>query len=78
MASRYRGGSGKLLIHARKGGAYIASMTEKPPKPPSESDDRSDLAERLSNYRSRVVREGRKVALKKIDRAIEEARQAKK
>jgi len=57
-------------------GAYIASMIER--LPPTESDDTSDLAERLSNYRSRVVREGRKVALEKIDRAIEEARRPTK
>lgn len=41
------------------------------------TDEQSDLAERLANYRSRVVREGRKVALEKIDRAIEEARRPK-
>jgi len=46
--------------------------------PLTESDDTSDLAERLSNYRSRVVREGRKVALEKIDLAIEEARGPRK
>ena len=40
--------------------------------------EQADLAERLANYRSRVVREGRKVALEKIDRAIEEARRPTK
>lgn len=44
----------------------------------TDSDDESDLVDRLANYRSRVVREGRKVALEKIDRAIEEARQPKR
>ncbi len=53
-------------------------MVNRVPKPPVGIDDKSDLAERLSNYRSRVVREGRKVALQKIDRAIEETRQPKK
>jgi hypothetical protein len=53
-------------------------MVKRVPKPPVESDDKSDLAERLSNYRSRVVREGRKAALEKIDRAIEEARRPKR
>lgn len=43
-----------------------------------DSDDRSDLADRLANYRSRLVREGRKTALEKIDRAIEEARQPRR
>lgn len=53
-------------------------MTERfPPDPFRNNDEQSDLAERLSNYRSRVIREGRKVALEKIDRAIEEARRPK-
>jgi len=52
-------------------------MTERPLQPPSETEPDSDLAERLSNYRSRVIREGRKVAVEKIDRAIEEARHPK-
>ena len=41
-------------------------------------DEQADLAERLANYRSRAVREGRKVAVEKIDRAITEARRPKK
>ena len=40
-------------------------MTERFSKLPLESDDKCDLTERLSNYRSRVVREGRKVAVEK-------------
>ena len=52
-------------------------MTERLPKMPAETDEDSDLAERLSNYRSRAVREGRKTAVEKIDRAIEEARRSK-
>jgi hypothetical protein len=36
------------------------------------------LAERLWNYRSRAVREGRKVAVEKIDHALEEARRPTK
>ena len=41
-------------------------------------EEESDLAERLANYRSRADREGRKVAVEKIDRAIEEARRPKR
>jgi hypothetical protein len=53
-------------------------MTEKPPPTASKNaDDDRDLAERLSNYRSRAVREGRKAAVEKIDRAIEEAQRPK-
>lgn len=47
-------------------------MTSKP-----DSDGRCDLADRLANYRSRLLREGRKSAIEKIDRAIEEARRPK-
>jgi hypothetical protein len=53
-------------------------MTERLPKPVIDSsEEESDLAERLFNYRSRAVREGRKAAVEKIDRAIEEARRPK-
>ena len=53
-------------------------MTEKLPRPLIDSgEEESDLAERLSNYRSRAIREGRKAAVEKIDRAIEEARRPK-
>jgi len=53
-------------------------MTERLQNPPIDPpDEESDLAERLSNYRSRAVREGRKTAVEKIDRAIEEARRPK-
>jgi hypothetical protein len=51
-------------------------MTERLSKPLTERDE-SDLTERLANYRSRAVREGRKIAVEKIDRAIEEARRPK-
>lgn len=44
----------------------------------SEDKEPADLAERLANYRSRVEREGRKAALKRIDRAIDEARRQPK
>lgn len=54
-------------------------MEERLPNLPIElSGNDSDLAERLANYRSRAIREGRKVAVEKIDRAIEEARCPKK
>lgn len=33
-----------------------------------------DLAERLANYRSRVEREGRRVAVERLNRAIDDAR----
>jgi hypothetical protein len=53
-------------------------MSERLPKSMTDSrEEESDLAERLANYRSRAVREGRKVAVEKIDRAIEEARRPK-
>jgi len=53
-------------------------MRERPPKPLTDArEEESDLAQRLANYRSRAVREGRKVAVEKIDRAIEEARRPK-
>jgi hypothetical protein len=54
----------------------MVMMMERVPKPPTDSRE-DDLAERLSNYRSRAAREGRKVAVEKIDRAIEEARRPK-
>jgi hypothetical protein len=54
-------------------------MSERLPKSMTDSrEEESDLAERLANYRSRAVREGRKVAVEKIDRAIEEARRPKR
>ena len=36
--------------------------------------DPPDLAERLAKYRSRVAREGRKAALERLDKAIDEAK----
>jgi hypothetical protein len=46
-----------------------------PDEPMSEDSAEScDLAERLARYRSRVAREGRRAALERLDRAIDEAR----
>ena len=41
----------------------------------SEGNSPSDLEIRLARYRSRVAAEGRKAALKSIDRAIDEERE---
>jgi hypothetical protein len=53
-------------------------MTGRPLPSQTPDAEESDLAERLSNYRSRAIREGRKAAVEKIDRAIEEARRPKR
>ncbi len=53
-------------------------MLKKVQSPPASTEaDASDLAERLVRYRSRVEREGRKLALKRIDEAIAEAMKPK-
>lgn len=44
------------------------------PPPDSGQTELPDLAERLSKYRSRVAREGRKEALERLDKAIDEAK----
>ncbi|HEX2804311.1 MAG TPA: hypothetical protein VHN55_10090 [Sphingomicrobium sp.] len=53
-------------------------MDNVPHQPSDDASERVDLAERLANYRSRVEREGRKAALRSIDRAIDEARRKRK
>jgi hypothetical protein len=48
--------------------------SKKPHHVPDPGADPQDLAERLARYRSRVAREGRKTALDRLDRAIDEAK----
>ena len=45
-----------------------------PPLPGPGCSELADLAERLAKYRSRVEREGRKSALERLDKAIDEAK----
>jgi hypothetical protein len=53
----------------------MLGMIDRPLMPvPDDGEEPCDLAERLANYRSRVAREGRKSAVERLDRAIDEAR----
>lgn len=56
--------------------AYAAAMIDRnlPARTDRETSEPYDLPERLANYRSRVEREGRNTAVKRLDREIDEAR----
>jgi hypothetical protein len=61
-----------------RGAVYLGAMSDalapKTDHPIAPALERHDLAERLVRLRDRMVREGRKAGIEKIDRAIDEAR----